>query len=136
MKIYINRFKLILLRLPAILIAAVIWFLSSQSTLPQIKGIFGWDKMQHLLAFGALSVAVGLWFSPAFWSRRSAVALLLTAIIGSAYGAIDEFHQYFVGRCCDIFDWIADTLGAMLGALAVMLFMKIIINREAKNVNP
>jgi VanZ family protein len=112
--------------LPALLIVGVIWFLSSQSTLPQPKGILGWDKVQHFLAYGALGVSVGLWASPAFWKRRPAFALLLTMLIGSAYGAIDEFHQYFVpGRNCDVWDWLADTLGALLGALAMMILVKI-----------
>ncbi|MDR0456003.1 MAG: VanZ family protein [Treponema sp.] len=117
----------ILLRLPALLIAGLLWFLSSQSTLPQPKGIFGWDKLQHFLAYGALGFAVGLWAFPSFWKRRPALALLLATLAGSAYGAIDEFHQYFVpGRECDVWDWIADTLGAFLGVLALMLCMRIL----------
>jgi len=114
-----------LLRLPALLIAGVIWFLSSQSTLPQPKGIFGWDKLQHLAAFAVLAVAVGLWVSPSFWKRRSVLSLLLIAVVGSAYGAVDEIHQYFVpGRFSNFWDWLADTLGAFLGAAAVLLLMR------------
>ena len=114
--------RTIMLRLPAPLMAGFIWFLSSQSILPQPKGILGWDKLQHLLAYGALGCAVGLWASPVFWKRRPALALLLTTLVGSAYGAIDEFHQYFVpGRDCNVWDWIADTLGAFLGALTLMI---------------
>jgi len=118
--------RTVLLRLPALLIAGIIWLLSSQRILPQPKGILGWDKLQHFLAYGALSLAAGLWASPFFWKRRPALAVLLTALAGSAYGAIDEFHQYFVpGRDCNVWDWIADTLGAFLGALAMMQYMRI-----------
>ena len=118
-------FQTILLRLPALLIAGVIWYLSSQHTVPQLKGILGWDKLQHLAAFAILAVAAGLWVSPAFWKRRSILALLLVAITGSAYGAIDELHQHFVpGRLSSFWDWLADTLGAFFGAAAVLLFMK------------
>jgi len=114
-----------LLRLPALLIAAVIWFLSSQSTLPQPKGILGWDKLQHFAVFAILAAAVGLWVSPAFWKRRSVLALLLAALIGSAYGAVDEIHQYFVpGRYSTFWDWLADTLGAFFGAAAMLLFIR------------
>ena len=121
--------------MPALFIAAFIWFLSSQSTLPEVKGILGWDKLQHLLAFGALAAMAGLWASPVFWKRRPVFVLFLAALSGSVYGAIDEFHQYFVpGRDCNVWDWIADTLGAFLGAAAIMLIMKIFenktINRE------
>ena len=114
----------ILLRLPALLIAGVIWFLSSQSILPQPKGILGWDKLQHLAAFAVLAAAVGLWVTPAFGKRRPVLSLLLTALVGSAYGVIDELHQYFVpGRDCNFWDWLADTLGAFLGAAAMAFTM-------------
>jgi len=119
------RFQTILLRLPALLIAAVIWFLSSQRALPQPKGILGWDKLQHFVAFAILAAATGLWVTPAFWKRRAILALLLVALIGSGYGAIDELHQYFVpGRYSSAWDWLADTLGAFLGAAAVLLFAR------------
>jgi VanZ family protein len=119
------RFRAILLRLPALLIAGGIWFLSSQSILPQPKGILGWDKLQHLFAYAVLSVTVGMWFSPAFWERRPVLAPLLTMLISSVYGVTDEFHQYFVpGRDCNVWDWLADTLGALLGALVIMILMK------------
>jgi len=112
--------KKILFRLPAPLIAGFIWYLSSQSTLPVPKGILGWDKFQHLLAYWALATAAGFWIYPAFWRRRPFFSLLIITLIASGYGAIDEFHQYFVpGRNCNVWDWIADTLGACLGALAV-----------------
>ena len=118
--------KKVLLKLPALFIAAFIWFLSSKSTLPEVKGIFGWDKLQHILAFGALAAATGLWASPAFWKHRPAFALLITAFACSVYGAVDEFHQYFVpGRDCNVWDWLADTLGAFLGAATIILVMKI-----------
>jgi len=118
-------FQKILLRLPAPLIAGTLWFLSSQSGLPQPPGPLGWDKLQHLLAYGALGFAIGLWISPAFWKRRPLAAVLLAALIGSVYGAIDEIHQYFVpGRQSDVWDWVANTLGAVLGALTVLFIMK------------
>jgi len=120
-------FQTILLRLPALLIAGIIWFLSSQHTLPQLKGILGWDKLQHLAAFAILAAAAGLWVSPAFWKRRSVLALLLVALTGSAYGVIDEIHQHFVpGRSSSFWDWLADTLGAFLGAAAVLRFMRML----------
>jgi VanZ family protein len=128
------RFRAILLRLPALLIAGGIWFLSSQSTLPQPKGILGWDKLQHFLAYGALACAVGLWLSPVFWKRRPILALLITVCVGSVYGATDEWHQYFVpGRDCNVWDWLADTLGALLGALAIMIVVKIFGRKEITN---
>ena len=133
---FIRLSRTIWLRLPALLIAGTIWFLSSQSILPQPKGILGWDKLQHLLAYGALGFAVGLWAFPVFLKRRPVLALLLITLAGSAYGAIDEFHQYFVpGRDCNVWDWIADTLGAFLGALALMAGMRIFKPAETMKTN-
>jgi len=107
------------------LIAGTLWFLSSQSTLPQPPGPLGWDKLQHLLAYGALGFAIGLWISPTFWKSRHWRAILITTLIGSAYGAIDEIHQYFVpGRHSNVFDWVANTLGSFLGALAMMIIIR------------
>jgi VanZ family protein len=118
------NFVKILYKLPAVCIAAGIWFLSSQSTLPQIKGVLGWDKLQHLLAYGALSVAAALWVSPAFQKRRPLAALLVTALAASIYGVTDELHQFFVpGRSCNFWDWLADTVGALLGATAAHLVL-------------
>ena len=114
------KLRKILPKLPALLIAAGIWVLSSKSILPQPKGILGWDKFQHLLAYAVLALAAGLWPTRAFWSRRPALAFFATALAAALYGAIDETHQYFVpGRDCNVWDWLADTLGALLGAGAI-----------------
>lgn len=114
------------------MIIAFIWFLSSQSTLPQPKGILGFDKLQHLIAYAVLAIAVGLWASVETWKRRPIFTMLITALITSLFGVIDEIHQYFVpGRDANIWDWIADTIGAFLGATALMFFMK---SRKDKNI--
>ncbi|MDR1903727.1 MAG: VanZ family protein [Treponema sp.] len=108
----------ILFRLPAILIIAGIWFLSSQSILPQPKDILGFDKVQHLIVYAALSMSLGLWFSENQWKNKGRTTILLLFGIASVYGIVDEVHQYFVpGRDCNVWDWAADVLGAILGAL-------------------
>jgi VanZ family protein len=120
----------IVFRLPALLIAGAIWFLSSQSVLPQPKGILGFDKLQHLIAYLALAGAVGFWVSPDFWRQRRFLALLLVVLVSSAYGAIDEAHQFFTpGRECNVWDWIADTIGAVLGGIAAMWVNTFILNK-------
>lgn len=115
----------VLNRVPALIIAAGIWILSSQTILPHPKGLLGWDKAQHLLAYTALAAAAGLWAKPGFQKRRPVLALLLTALAASAYGAVDEIHQYFVpGRDCNAWDWVADTLGAFLGSVGILAFLR------------
>jgi len=117
--------KAIIFRLPAVLIIAFIWMLSSQSRLPVPEGVFGIDKVLHFIAYVALAAAVGLWFSKKIWAKKPMLSFLICVAAASAYGAVDEIHQYFVpGRSCDIFDWIADTLGAATGAVVIMLCVR------------
>jgi VanZ family protein len=113
-------------RLPAVAVALAIWMLSSQSTLPQPKGILGWDKFQHLAAYGVLAAAIGLWVSSRQWKSRGLLWFALVAAIASIYGVTDEIHQSFVpGRNCNVWDWIADTLGALLGTGAIFFVFRL-----------
>ncbi|MDR3192506.1 MAG: VanZ family protein, partial [Treponema sp.] len=111
-----------LLKLPALVLAAGIWYLSSLPVLPKPVGLLGFDKFQHFLAYCALAAAIALWFSREKWRRSGFGLPALTAALASIYGLIDEIHQYFVpGRNCDAGDWISDTLGALAAAAAVKL---------------
>jgi VanZ family protein len=110
-------------KLPAPLLAAGIWYLSSQSVLPKPKGLLGFDKAQHFLAYFALGAAVALWFSREKW-RQGLWLPVFTAALASVYGIVDEIHQYFVpGRNCNAADWLFDTLGAAAAAAVVKLFL-------------
>jgi VanZ family protein len=120
------------MKLPAILIILGIWFLSSQSILPQPKGILGFDKVQHLIAYMVLAGMIGLWPSHKQWKTRTLLTTLLVIGIASVYGIVDEIHQSFTpGRDCNIWDWIADTIGAILGAVIIMLIHRILAIRQA-----
>jgi VanZ family protein len=93
-------------------IAALIFFASSRPRLasPEISDI---DKIAHFFAFGLLATLLcrlGQGWRAALWALAAA----------SAFGATDEWHQtYVAGRAPDMFDWVADTLGA---AVAVALY--------------
>jgi len=81
------------------------------------------DKLIHAAAYALMAFL--------FWNagRFHVVAhsqftleklLLMTVIFCSLYGASDEWHQSFVaGRDASLFDWLADTLGALLLTLAL-----------------
>lgn len=82
------------------------------------------DKVIHLSAFAGLTVLACIALRP----RRLAVAgLALTA-----YAALDEWTQQFVGRHTDIFDWIADTLGVWL-ALGLVALVRARWRRQASS---
>jgi VanZ family protein len=107
--------------------------LSSQSTLPVIKGVLGIDKMQHLLAYAVLAAGVAFWFPRAKWRKRAVQTLIAVICITSLYGATDEVHQYFVpGRNCNAWDWLADTVGAALGAT---LYLKILSYTNSNKIS-
>ena len=80
------------------------------------------DKFNHFVAF-----ALGGWLAASalrFTSPRSAIAnsLLLAITLIAAFGALDETLQTFTpGRTGgDLYDWIADFLGAIAGALLTL----------------
>ena len=95
--------------LPAALWAALIFALSSRSSVPT-PGFAGGDKILH---FGAYAV-LGLLLAHA--ARRSGLPPLWAVAIGLLYAASDEWHQGFVpGRMPDAADWIADAAGVVSG---------------------
>jgi VanZ family protein len=97
--------------------AATIVAESSQAGMAVPGGIWQSDKLVHFLAFGLLATVTlrALRIESVRWRAAVAVAIV------SLFGASDEIHQYFTpGRSCDVFDWLADTLGA---GLAVSLYL-------------
>jgi VanZ family protein len=51
---------------------------------------------------------------------------LVGTIAASAYGVSDEFHQSFVaGRDSEVLDWVADTVGAAVGAASFVGFLAV-----------
>jgi VanZ family protein len=106
--------------LPALVWMGLIFYLSSQSTLPllpQDHGLFEFvsRKGGHLLEYAILALLLG--YALGCIRHGALVALLLASL----YGASDEVHQYFVaGREARVFDWGVDTLGATLGAWAMI----------------
>jgi VanZ family protein len=117
-------YRKILLKIPAVLIIAAIWLLSSQSILPKPKGILGFDKFQHIAAYFVAAGTLGLWFSPDQWKFHIRKALLVVFLCTAAYGVIDEIHQYFVpGRDCNFWDWLADAIGAAAGTVGIGFIM-------------
>ncbi|MDR2543669.1 MAG: VanZ family protein [Treponema sp.] len=126
-----HSFMRFLFKLPAPIIIITLAILSSHSSLPGVQLFPGIDKFYHFVAYGALGVAFGLWFSRESWLKQPLRNFLICTAIVSIYGAIDEIHQYFVpDRVCDVWDWVADTLGGAAGAGVVLLCNRIIIRRD------
>ncbi len=121
---------------PWVLVAAylaVIFALSSMSNpLPDLTERV-WDKALHLTEYGGLGALFALALRAS--GARGWRAILLAAVATSLYGATDELHQAFVpNRSCDIHDWLADPLGAALGASAMALALR--LRRPRASIRP
>jgi VanZ family protein len=99
--------------------AGIFWVSSmTRQELPEAAFLFS-DKLNHFVAFAA-----GGWLAASalrVTSPRSAIAncLLLAIVLIAVFGAFDEALQTFTpGRTGgDLYDWIADFLGGIAGAL-------------------
>lgn len=112
--------------LPIILYSGLIFYLSSGSVdgVPRPR-VPGFDKVLHSGAFflwsllGALALSAAWPRLPALWF----VAILTTG--GALYGLSDELHQAFVpDREVAVLDWVADCLGAFIGAVVAALIRR------------
>ena len=108
---------------PVALYAGMIFYLSSQShpeeQLPSLVFEEVSDKVLHAVEYGILSV---LCYRAFCWAAGPAVArqaVVLAIVTASVYGITDEAHQLFVPfRESGWQDWLADTIGAVIGALS------------------
>ena len=108
---------------PVALYAGTIFYLSDQphpeEKLPSFlfEGVS--DKVLHVVEYGILSI---LCYRAFRWAAGPAVArqaVLLAIVTASVYGITDEAHQFFVPfRESGWQDWLADTIGAAIGALS------------------
>jgi hypothetical protein len=72
----------------------------------------GGDKVLHFLAYSGLAFLMALAVGG---SRPTWRAFVLVLVATLAYGGFDEFSQLLVGRHCDFWDFVADSMGTGLG---------------------
>lgn len=108
---------------PVCAYAALIFYLSSlphpEERLPSFVGLFS-DKVLHAVEYAVLG---GLVYRAFRWGTNGALqawAGALALLATSLYGLSDELHQAFVpNRDASGWDWLADSVGAMLGVAVV-----------------
>ena len=116
--------------IPGILCGIVILILTGLpgSLFPHTKPAIGLDKVVHLLMYAGFAFACLWGYREQFVSNGPAYkrkAIILTVIIGIAYGCLTELMQEtipFLHRSGDWRDLIADTIGTGLGVLVFYLF--------------
>lgn len=119
-----HRSSSLLLRItPLILYCALIYFVSSMSKPPTPDlGFELSDKVVHASAYGLMLLLAARAARGILPDRALGIILLVSIGFCALYGATDEYHQSFVvGRQSDIFDWVADTTGAILAAIVLRL---------------
>jgi VanZ family protein len=102
---------------PPILYMVSIYHFSSESNPVPVITEHIRDKLLHTAEYAGLAALLGR----ALIGEGLNVgrACLLAVLLTSAYGATDEFHQWFIPmRTSDIRDWIADSAGAAIGAVS------------------
>ena len=90
-------------------------FAVTMALLPHPPHVMGqiWDKYQHMLAFGTLSLFAAFAYPMQPLTRLGERLSFLGALIEVAQ-SIPALH-----RDCDIFDWVADTFAIILVLLIV-----------------
>ena len=86
------------------------------------------DKVAHLLMYAGFTFA-SLWgYREPLQKRGEAYrkkAVWIAIVIGIVYGALTEIMQETLipSRTGSVYDWIADTIGSVLGAIIAYFFI-------------
>jgi VanZ family protein len=105
--------------LPPLILMAAIYYFSAQPSLELGLGALevAGRKLVHFAEYALLCLLWWRAFEQGLGPRRAA---LLAFVITSAYAATDELHQSFIeGRHGTPVDWLIDSAGACLMALAL-----------------
>jgi VanZ family protein len=117
----------IILKIIAPVIALIIWVLSSQSKVPLPEGVFGIDKFSHFIAYAALAASFIFWFSTEDLEKHPLRSIVIAFSLSTAYGVIDEIHQFHVpGRSASVYDWAADLIGGIAGMIIMKRYTSLI----------
>ncbi|MBR3915445.1 MAG: VanZ family protein [Bacteroidales bacterium] len=110
---------------------------------PNVVSFWDWlgpDKVIHLIVFGMLSYSM-------LWGYRKKIlshdvryikkSFLLTLLLSVSYGALTELMQkyVFINRFGSIYDFIADAIGCVLGAIVFILYFKKKVKKNKNTAN-
>ena len=90
------------------LTVAMLWPLATPPSVPE-----GSDKLVHLAAFATLAFPL---------ARTGRIGLLPVFLGTSAFGGFLELVQPSFNRSADFNDWVADTIGALLGIVCGLAY--------------
>ena len=85
------------------------------------------DKIVHLVVFMVYSFIISKAFAPVQTQKIRSIKVVRNALIISILGgiALELMQQFIPGRATDIYDLLANTLGAVLGAAVFIIFKNV-----------
>ena len=118
-------------------VLSIIWagFIFGASSIPsgEVPSLGISDKLIHFVVYAILGFLL-MWWRSGKQEGGPGPALTQSVVIGSIYGATDEFHQGFVsGRSPAPSDWVADSVGVVFGAIAFLLFSTIFLRKRGSD---
>ena len=113
-------------------------FIGTSIPIESVPSLFEFhDKLEHTAAYFGLSVLLNLSFI--FQDKYSILKMkhhIFTFAAAVLYGILDELHQILIpGRSCEIYDFVSDLIGILLGIMCMYLIMKF-ENYSPGKVNP
>lgn len=92
------------------------------------------DKISHAVVYAGLSLLLWRAFRTCRNKQICKWAAVIALIAASLYGITDEWHQSWSpgGREADLWDWVADTVGAAAAALGAFIYFRLREKRRQK----
>jgi len=83
------------------------------------------DKLIHCVEYLILGLLIFRWLKIEFTISKTSYIFILTLLIGSAFGALDENYQRLTpGRTPDVWDWVLDTIGVLIAAIVGSIYWR------------
>jgi VanZ family protein len=106
-------------------VLAIFWLGASHVSIQIPHAFFAEDKISHFTAFGLLVLLLLRTLRYEYPAAGNGRLVGASVAVSSFIGALLEFWQYlFPYRSLELADWIADTLGASLVGLLLMLWFR------------
>ena len=116
----------------------IFWGSSLPGSTPILQNLekYVWDKLLHLLEYSVLGILLVRAIALSFKYRSLEHLTFMAFVLGSLYAVSDEWHQSFVPlRDASIYDWMADSMGVLLGAYVFGIKIVKDSNKEAHAKN-
>jgi VanZ family protein len=93
------------------------------------------DKLAHIAEYAGFGLLLTVAFRRTLRGSRRWVLTAVVVVVGALVGAFDETYQLTVpGRDRDVFDWVADVVGVLLGNGLSMAFRSWSVARRGMNM--